>query len=81
MRPDSAGYMEMTKFFTDVNAVTAKDTRQTFHDYVPDKNTNEHIDYCFIDDKIRALSWERIDGTVDGKFPSDQYGLNVGIEL
>ena len=81
MRPDNVGYAEMTKYFTDVNAVTARDTRQTFHGYAPEMHRDSHIDYCFIDDRVRALSWERIDGTVDGKYPSDHYGLSIRLEV
>ncbi|MBQ8849356.1 MAG: endonuclease/exonuclease/phosphatase family protein [Clostridia bacterium] len=81
MCPDSAGYAEMTKYFTDVNTVTAKDTRQTFHGYAPERHPNEHIDYCFIGEGIKPLSRERIDGTVDGKYPSDHYGLMIKLEI
>lgn len=81
MRPDSAGYAEMTKYFTDVNAVTTKDTRQTFHGYNAEKHMTEHIDYCFVDNNVIPLSCDLIDGMVDGKYPSDHYGLNIKMEI
>ena len=80
MRTDSAGYGEMTKYFTDVNAVTAKDTRATYHGYYR-KGNPCHIDYCFVDGKVKPISWELLDGTVDGKYPSDHYGLNIKIKI
>ena len=81
MRPDSAGYGEITKYFTDVNAVTAKDKRNTFHGYAPHKYLDEHIDYCFIDNNIKPVCWELIDETVDGKYPSDHYGIFIRLEI
>lgn len=79
MTPESLGYAEMTKHFTDTNAVTAKDWRTTYHGY--GTVDNEHIDYCFIDGKIKPLSCKIIDETVDGKYPSDHYGLFVRLEI
>ena len=39
MRPDSEGYRAMAKYHTDINAVTAKDLRPTYHSYntIPDE--------------------------------------------
>lgn len=79
MRPDSCGYAEMVKHFTDVNSVTANDRRTTYHGYgVVD---NQHIDYCFINDKIKPISLKIIDETVDGKYPTDHYGLFVKLDI
>lgn len=80
MEPDSAGYKTMTKNFTDVNAVTAKDMRTTFHDYKLEPSKVLHIDYCFTDEKITPVSQKMIEDTFDGKFPSDHYGLYVELE-
>ena len=80
MTPDSKGYQTMTKNFADVNAVTAKDMRSTFHGYTPEKYTNHHIDYCFVDKAITPVSQIIIDNTIKGKFPSDHYGLYVELE-
>ena len=79
MTPDSQGYGEMVKHFTDVNSVTANDRRTTYHGY--GKTDNEHIDYCFIDGKIKPISLELIDQTVEGKYPSDHYGLFVKLDI
>lgn len=79
MRPDSLGYAEMVKHFTDVNSVTANDRRTTYHGY--GMVDNEHIDYCFIDGKIKPISLKLIDETVDGKYPTDHYGLFVELDI
>ena len=81
MTPSMAGYAEITKHFTDVNAVTEKSTATTYHGYEPEKHADSHIDYCFINDKVQPLSWELIDKTFDGKYPSDHYGLFVRLDI
>ena len=85
MTPHSVAYKKMTEFFTDINAVTIKDMRTTFHDYAPEKfvseDVKEHIDYCFISEDINPIMHRIIDETVDGKFPSDHYGLENIVEL
>lgn len=81
MTPDSIGYKTATKYFTDVNAATVNDLRSTYHGYRPDKIKNEHIDYCFIGDNVTPVTEKIIDELVDGKFPSDHYGLFVKVEL
>lgn len=81
MTPVSAGYKAMTKNFDDLNAVTVNDLRDTFHDYNPDEFKDQHIDYCFIDKSIKPISQKIIDATVDGKFPSDHYGLYIELEI
>lgn len=79
MTPESLGYAEMVKHFTDVNAVTANDRRTTYHEY--GRVDNQHIDYCFINDKVKPISLRLIDEIVDGKYPSDHYGLFVRLEI
>ena len=79
MYPDSLGYGEITKHFTDVNGATANDRRTTYHGY--GTVDNAHIDYCFIDEKIKPLSFKLIDETVDGKYPSDHYGFFTTLEI
>ncbi len=79
MRPTSKGYEEMVKHFTDVNEVTVNDRRTTYHGY--GTADDEHIDYCFIDDKIKPISLRLIDEMVDGKYPSDHYGLFVELDI
>ena len=75
MTPASPGYEEMTSHFIDANAVTAKDFRDTYHAYDPTKERDQHIDYCFVTPAIAPLSHEIIDGRVEGKYPSDHFGL------
>ena len=81
MTPTSAGYAEMVKHWTDVNAVTARDMRSTFHGYDLSVERDEHIDYCFVDSGIKPVAQSVIDATVDGKFPSDHFGIYSEIEI
>ena len=81
MTPKSAGYSVMTECFTDVNAVTSNDLRDTYHAYNPDIFRDQHIDYCFVDDKIKPISQKIIDDLVDNKFPSDHYGLYIKLDV
>ena len=71
----------MTRHFVDVNMLTARDMRSTYHGYDLSVERDEHIDYCFINDKITALSQRVLDEQVDGKFPSDHFGIYSEIEL
>jgi endonuclease/exonuclease/phosphatase family metal-dependent hydrolase len=79
MRPTSKGYAEMVKNFVDVNGATVNDRRTTYHGY--GKTDNEHIDYCFINDQIKPVSLKIIDELVDGKYPTDHYGLFIELEI
>lgn len=81
MVPTSVGYAEMTKNFNDVNALTSNDLSTTYHGYKPDEIDDQHIDYCFIDKDITAINQKIITDTVDGKFPSDHYGLHIQLEI
>lgn len=81
MKQDSAGYAVMTKYFTDVNTATVNDMRTTFHGYEPEKHPDSHIDYCFIDEKIRPITQKIMDETVDGKYPSDHFGIYMELEV
>lgn len=80
MYPDSKGYAQMTKYFTDVNAVTLKYTGTTYHGYAPDTK-NSHIDYCFIDEKVTPVSTTLLDQTFDGKYPSDHFGFLFELKI
>ena len=81
MRPDRLGYAEITKHFTDANAVTAKDTRATYHACDPENHPGSQIDYCFVNDKVTPLTRELIDKTFDGKYPSDHFGIYMELEI
>lgn len=81
MLPDSPGYQQMAALFTDVNAATRNDLSQTYHAYQPETRPLAHIDYCFVDSQIKPLDQKIIRTTVDGKYPSDHYGLEIDIEL
>lgn len=81
MTPESLGYAQMVKHFTDVNAATVNDTRDTFHNYQPEISTNQHIDFCFVNSKVKPISQKIIDDSVNGKYPSDHFGIISTIEI
>ena len=71
----------MTENFVDVIMATAMDMRATYHGYNPEKNPNEHIDYCFADRCIKPVFCKMIDTTFDGKYPSDHFGLYIELDI
>ncbi len=80
MHLDSKAYTKMTEYYTDVNMATVKDTGTTFHNY--GEVEDEHIDYCFINSKkISPINSKVIDDTVDGKYPSDHYGIYFELNI
>ncbi len=81
MRPYSKGYAAMTGHFTDVNTATVNDLSDTYHGYKLNTNNDYHIDYCFINEKITPITQQLITTTVDGKFPSDHYGLYFELDF
>lgn len=81
MEPESEGYREMRRWFKDANAETANDGGITYHGYDPQNPNGEHIDYCFVNGKVRALSAEILRAGENGKFPSDHYGILFEIEI
>ena len=81
MTPVSAGYAEMVKEWVDINAATAKNMISTYHGYDLSVKRDEHIDYCFIRGGARPLSQTVIDTLIDGKFPSDHYGIYSEVEV
>ena len=80
MFPSTLGYKQMTKYYRDVNHATLNYTGTTFHNYAPETE-NEHIDYCFINEKIKPISTVLLDQNIDGKYPSDHFGLYFELEL
>lgn len=80
MIPEDVGYAKMTRNFRDVNALTSKDMRSTFHNYNPEIE-NMHIDYCFIGEGITPINQTLITDTVDGKYPSDHFGLFIELDI
>ena len=74
-------YSEMLKSFTDVNAVTIKYDGNTYHAFGKVTDNNGPIDFCFITDKVKPISFKVIDELVDGFYPSDHYGLSIELEI
>ncbi len=81
MNPKTKGYAEMTRHFTDVNAVCRNDLRDTYHGYDPSVLRDEHIDYCFINGKVKPLDQVVLDQTIEGKYPSDHFGIQIQLEI
>ena len=81
LKATDPAYKVMTDNFVDVNMLTAKDMRATFHGYAPEKYPDDHIDYCFAESNIKPLCYKMIDTTFDGKYPSDHYGLYVELDI
>ena len=79
MGPDSLGYATMCQHFTDINTVLNNDMRTTYHGY--GKVDDAHIDYCFINEKVKPLYQKMMDETIDGMFPTDHYGLYQELEI
>lgn len=79
MEPKSKSYNEMIKNYIDVNAVTGNNGI-TFHNY--GYGEEEHIDYCFTNNEnIEIKSTCLIDDLVDGKYPSDHYGVLAELHI
>ena len=81
MNPKSVGYAEITMRVLDVNAETVNDLRDTYHEYDPSKFRDEHIDYCFVSREFKPLDQRILDESVDGKYPSDHFGIISLVEL
>ena len=81
MTPDTTGYAAMAEHFLDVNACTGNDPTTTFHAYDPENVNDQHIDYCFIDKTITPIRHTVITDTIDGKYPSDHYGLYIELDI
>lgn len=82
MHMEAPAYRALREALVDVNMATMKDLRPTYHNYEPDRSDPEsHIDYCFVTgETFRPRDSRRVDGLVDGKFPSDHYGVYSEIE-
>ena len=79
MTQQTPGYKKMTEYYTDVNMATVRNMKETFHNYYRGKETL--IDFCFVGDEIVPVSYEVIDELVDGKYPSDHYGILAKVDV
>jgi endonuclease/exonuclease/phosphatase family metal-dependent hydrolase len=80
MRPDYPAYKDMSALYLDVNVATTNDIGNTYHGYKPDKGKEDLIDYCFINEGFRPISYRRITDKVNGLYPSDHYGIQAIIK-
>jgi endonuclease/exonuclease/phosphatase family metal-dependent hydrolase len=81
MHPDYPAYKEMAVHYWDVNMETTKDMCNTFHSFRPEEHAKELIDYCFVDNGFRPVSYRRITDKVGGHCPSDHYGIQATIRF
>lgn len=81
MTPESAGYKEIVRYFTDVNAECDNYTGNTYHGYDPSVPRDTHIDYVFSGEGVKPLCQKLIDKTIEGMYPSDHYGLYSELEM
>jgi len=75
MLPGSPAHRALMALFSDANELTARDRRATYHAYSPSAEQISHIDYIFCDRDVLPKSFRILDESVDGKFPSDHYGI------
>lgn len=81
MTPSSLGYKEMVESFIDSNDATVSDRRSTYHAYQPSPEQKSHIDYIFCDGEITPESFRILDESVNGKYPSDHFGIYARLLL
>lgn len=79
MKPDAPAYAAMTEKLTDLNMATARDPEITYHAYGAKDGCL--IDYIFLTEEFKPLTYRRMTETFDGKFPSDHYGIYGEVEL
>ncbi|MBE6787483.1 MAG: hypothetical protein E7537_03955 [Ruminococcaceae bacterium] len=90
--PAALAYKIMCENYIDVNAVTAKYKGVTYHKFEPHLCESDHVDYVFVSNKIKPLSYRLIDDCypqIKGKYPtkykqrypSDHYGIECEIEV
>ncbi len=80
MSPKALGYAEMTKNFVDVNEATTKETIYTYHGFKLSE-PHDRIDFCFVDKNITPITSKTITDDINGKLPSDHYGVFSEIEI
>ena len=75
MLPGSPAHVALLCDFQDANAKTANDRRATYHAYAPSAEQKMHIDFIFCDHRTVPESFRILDECVDGKYPSDHFGI------
>ncbi len=75
MLPQSPGHLALKEEFLDANEETACDRRATYHAYAPSPEQKMHIDYIFCDKSILPKQFLFLEENVDGKYPSDHFGI------
>lgn len=77
---DSAGYGELMKYFKDVNMETAQNLHNTYHGY-KGKTQQKPIDFCFVNDLAKPVSYQILNRDFDGKYASDHHGIFAVVEI
>ncbi|MBE5921417.1 MAG: hypothetical protein E7269_01485 [Lachnospiraceae bacterium] len=78
--PAAPAYAQMTKYFTDVNAATVNNMRNTYHGYKTEL-IGQQIDYCFVGENIVPVDYKLLDTQFNGKFASDHYGIMAEVSV
>lgn len=77
LQPGTPGYLAMAQLFTDANTEKLEDI--TFHNY--GREAGRILDYCFVSQAVKPLTYTLADDTFEGKYPSDHYGIYLGVEI
>lgn len=79
LQPGTPGYQAMAENFTDANKATADLQINTYHGY--DKHPARLLDYCFVNDAVKAKDYCVLTQTFEGKYPSDHYPIAIELEM
>lgn len=77
LKPGTPGYLAMTDYYTDANTEGLADP--TYHNYA--RTPGCILDYCFLNQGVKPLTYEPVTDTFEGKYPSDHYGICIGVEV
>ncbi len=79
----SPAYKYMSRTVRNMNELLENDLSCTYHGYHPEQHGHQTpIDFCFITPKtVEPVSYARITDTIEGKYPSDHYGLELELEV
>ncbi len=78
----SDGYKVLTERFIDVNKATDNFGGPTYHGFDPETFKNgTPIDFIFATPDIQPITCKKITDQVDGKYPSDHFGVYAEVEI
>ena len=81
MYPASPGYVKLQEMLTNTNEAFGHDDRNTFHGFHSEPTGYGPIDFCFYTpEHFETVGYRRLDQLIDGKFPSDHFGVYSEME-